>query len=78
MINFYKPFSTFEGGKFNAATGIIMQADEDFYNINKALGNNYHFNNKEELFYFITINKLGDCSILDPSQKKKLIDKYVR
>lgn len=85
MFNMRIPFSTFRGspgydGRFNGATGLIMQQDEDFQKISMILGkyqDEYgQINNEEDLKLILSLHGYN-LSDLFPEYQRELLNKFV-
>lgn len=85
MFDMRIPFSTFRGspgydGRFNGATGLIMQQDEDFQKISMILGkyqDEYgQINNEEDLKLILSLHGYN-LSDLFPEYQRELLNKFV-
>ena len=85
MFDMRIPFSTFRGnpgydGRFNGATGLIMQQDEDFQKISMILEKYQdeceHINNEKELELILSLHGYN-FSDLFPEYQRELLNKFV-
>lgn len=85
MFDMRIPFSTFRGnpgydGRFNGATGLIMQQDEDFQKISMILEkyqDEYgQINNEEDLKLILSLHGYN-LSDLFPEYQRELLNKFV-
>jgi len=85
MFDMRIPFSTFRGnpgydGRFNGATGLIMQQDEDFQKISMILEeyqDEYGQINSEENLELILSLHGYNLSDLFPEYQRELLNKFV-
>lgn len=85
MFDIRIPFSTFRGnpgydGRFNGATGLIMQQDEDFQKMSIILENyQYEYGqvkNKKDLELILSLHGYN-LSDLFPEYQRELLNKFV-
>lgn len=85
MFDMRIPFSTFRGnpgydGRFNGATGLIMQQDEDFQKISMILEeyqDEYgQINSEEDLELILSLHGYN-LSDLFPEYQRELLNKFV-
>ena len=85
MFDMRIPFSTFKGnpgydGRFNGATGLIMQQDEDFQKISMILEEYQdecrQINSEEDLEFILSLHGYN-LSDLFPEYQRELLNKFV-